>query len=202
MLCLAAALPLWPETVTNRDILDMVKAGLSETVIIEKLRLSETALDVSTSTLVSLKEHGVSAAILSAMLRRASEEKPRPSTDAEYGTVYVYRPEARLSFGTRPYLYVGPSHVARLPNAQHVVLKLPPGPHTIAWAGQDEKIQLDIGPGTVHYLRAILARFKTKLEVIADTQASEELKRTRLIEPKYIERPEMIAAPDVAKKNK
>jgi hypothetical protein len=56
------------EVLTNAKIIDMVKLGLSETIIVEKIRQSECRCDTSTSALAELKTAKVSDAIILTMM--------------------------------------------------------------------------------------------------------------------------------------
>jgi hypothetical protein len=57
------------EVLTNEAIVSMVKAGLSEDLIIMKITSSPNTFDLSTNNLVTLKQQGVSEAILKAMVQ-------------------------------------------------------------------------------------------------------------------------------------
>ncbi len=55
------------ETLTNDDVIAMLNAGLSPTVIVNKIRTSRTNFDLSTSQLIRLKQAGLNDDILQAM---------------------------------------------------------------------------------------------------------------------------------------
>ena len=55
------------ETLTNQEIITMLRVGLSPTVIINKIRASKTQFDLSTNELIKLKDAGVTNEILEAM---------------------------------------------------------------------------------------------------------------------------------------
>jgi hypothetical protein len=57
---------------TNKDVIDMSRLGLSEALIIQKINTAKSAFDVSIPALKSLKESGVSDAVVSAMMQRES----------------------------------------------------------------------------------------------------------------------------------
>jgi len=57
------------ELLNNEKIVKMVKAGLGDNVIIEKIRRSATAFDVSTDKLIELKNQGISDIVLEAMIK-------------------------------------------------------------------------------------------------------------------------------------
>jgi hypothetical protein len=56
------------EVLTNDGVVKMVKAGLPETVIIQKIRSSERKFDTSTDGLVRLKSAGVPDKVIEAMM--------------------------------------------------------------------------------------------------------------------------------------
>jgi hypothetical protein len=60
------------ETVTNQVIIQMVKSGFSEEVIIAKIKSSKNSFDTTASALQELKKSGVSDSIILAMVQNAS----------------------------------------------------------------------------------------------------------------------------------
>ena len=61
---------------TNSDVVAMVKAGLSEDIILSAMDAQATNFDYSALALVDLKNQGVSAKIMDAMLAIAKKQKP------------------------------------------------------------------------------------------------------------------------------
>jgi hypothetical protein len=55
------------EVLTNESVVSMVKAGLSETVIIQKIRTTPRKFDTSTASLIQLKNAGVPDRVIEAM---------------------------------------------------------------------------------------------------------------------------------------
>src|SRR5215207_4336082 len=73
----AAAKPQSVSTsLTNKDILDMVKAGLTADVIVAKVKSSATSFDTSPTILTELKTAGVPDAVILAMVDRPSSGTP------------------------------------------------------------------------------------------------------------------------------
>jgi hypothetical protein len=60
-------------SITNKEIIDMTHLGLSEALVIQKINTSKAAFDVSIPALKSLKDSGVSDAIIAAMMQRQSQ---------------------------------------------------------------------------------------------------------------------------------
>jgi hypothetical protein len=56
------------EILTNDVVISMVKAGLSESLVIAKIRASTTKFDLRADTLISLKAAGVPERVIEAML--------------------------------------------------------------------------------------------------------------------------------------
>ena len=52
----------------NQDVIKMVKAGLDDALIIAKIGSSKCQFDTSTDALIQLKQSGVSAAVLKAIM--------------------------------------------------------------------------------------------------------------------------------------
>lgn len=65
-----AAVAQAPSRMTNQDVIRLVKAGLSENIIVAKIRESraDAQFDTSVDALIALKQAGVSEAIVRAML--------------------------------------------------------------------------------------------------------------------------------------
>jgi hypothetical protein len=73
----AAAKPQSVSTaLTNKDILDMVKAGLTADVIVAKIKSSATSFETSPTVLTELKTAGVPDAVILAMVDRPSSGTP------------------------------------------------------------------------------------------------------------------------------
>lgn len=60
------------ETMTNTEVISLAKAGLNSSLIIGKIRSSKTSFDLSTDSLIKLKQAGVSDDIVAAMLEAKS----------------------------------------------------------------------------------------------------------------------------------
>jgi len=71
-LSLPATTSLAQEVLTNDSVVQMVKAGLPEAVVIAKIRSTATKFDLRTESLVSLKKNGVSDKVLEAMMAPGS----------------------------------------------------------------------------------------------------------------------------------
>src|SRR5215470_12104107 len=59
------------ETLTNQSIVEMLRAGLSERVVIAKIHASPSSFDTSTDALIALKKNGVSEKVIEAMMSPA-----------------------------------------------------------------------------------------------------------------------------------
>jgi hypothetical protein len=75
-LSLPGATSLAQEVLTNDSVIQMVKAGLPEAVVIAKIKSTATKFDLKTDSLVSLKKAGVSDKVLEAMVAAGSGAAP------------------------------------------------------------------------------------------------------------------------------
>ncbi len=71
-LSLPGATSLAQEVLTNDSVIQMVKAGLPEAVVIAKIKSTATKFDLKTDSLVSLKKAGISDKVLEAMVAAGS----------------------------------------------------------------------------------------------------------------------------------
>ena len=77
-----APAPLAPAQLTNKDVLDLHKAGLPEQVLVAKIKSSQTNFDTSPSQLKELKAAGLADAVILAMVE-APVGQPKPSGMAD-----------------------------------------------------------------------------------------------------------------------
>jgi hypothetical protein len=72
--------PVGP-ALTNKDIVDMMKAGLTADVIVAKIKSSETNFDTSPAALAELKAADVPDSVMLAMVKPATASAETPSRD-------------------------------------------------------------------------------------------------------------------------
>src|SRR5438093_4364677 len=79
----ATSLPA-QEVLTNESVTALKKAGLSDSLILAKIRSSPTKFDVSTKALIGLKSAGLSDQIIEAMVSHpgTAASAPAPATAA------------------------------------------------------------------------------------------------------------------------
>lgn len=122
--CLVAASGLAQprETIKNSDVVEMVRAGLSETVIIQKIGTSAPGFSLTTADLLELKKAGVPDRVIGTMQRAAAPTSaappPRENTELQPLRAMMQLPEStRITVAT----------VDRLPQEPHRNLYIPPG---------------------------------------------------------------------------
>ena len=94
--------PAQDEVMTNDEVITLTKAGLSAGIIIGKIRSGKTNFDLSTDSLIKLKQAGVSDDIVGAMLE-AKSGKPIAGSTATAGGADPNDPATRHNYGI--YLY-------------------------------------------------------------------------------------------------
>lgn len=84
------------EVLTNDEVISLSKAGLSNSIIVDKIRASKSKFDLSTDALIKLKQAGISDDIVGAML--AAKTGTSPSTTASAtGTIAAGDPNDPMS---------------------------------------------------------------------------------------------------------
>jgi len=90
------------EVMTNGEVISLVKAGLSKTIIINKIRTSKTNFDLSTDGLINLKKAGIDDDIVHAMLEAKSGKiisSPSSSSDGGGGNADPNDPMSSHGYG-------------------------------------------------------------------------------------------------------
>ena len=85
-LSLPGATSIAQEVLTNDSVIQMVKAGLPEAVVIGKIKSTATKFDLKTDSLVGLKKAGVSDKVLEAMVAAGSGAAPSTAAAATPAT--------------------------------------------------------------------------------------------------------------------
>jgi hypothetical protein len=86
LLALPAAARPQREVLDNAAVVEMSKAGLSASVIAQKIESSETAFDVSSDALIRLKGEGVADEVIEAMLASSGRAADGASSEPEAAT--------------------------------------------------------------------------------------------------------------------
>lgn len=101
------------EVLTNESIVEMVKAGLSERVIIAKIRNSPTKFDTQTDALIALKKNGVPEKVIEAIMSPSAPAAAAapPGSSAPAGSVAMAPPPAAGPARPTVYQIVGGKEV-------------------------------------------------------------------------------------------
>ena len=75
------------EVLTNDSLVSLKKAGLSDSIIISKIRSSQTKFDVSTKGLIGLKNAGLSDQVIEAVVNAGSATTPPAASAASRETI-------------------------------------------------------------------------------------------------------------------
>ncbi len=71
---------------TNKDVINLLKAGLSQQVVSAKIMSSNCAFDTSPDALKKLKAAGVPNAVILEMVKAPSSQREEPAQDSASGT--------------------------------------------------------------------------------------------------------------------
>ena len=94
------------EALTNQSIIEMVKAGLSERIIIARIRTGPNNFDTSTDSLIALKKNGVPEKVIEAIMSPSAAPAASAAAPAPTGNVAMAPPPAMSSAPSRPTVFL------------------------------------------------------------------------------------------------
>jgi hypothetical protein len=173
------------KALTNQDVVDLVKTGLSPDIVNAKIRTSTCEFDTSTAALKGLKDAGVPDSVIVAMVdpsNKTSATADTPKNDAsssDSAHVRVYRPKLLPGSGFNPSIFVDDKEVFRLVNARRCSVRISPGPHTISSDDKSSRIQVDAKAGQEFYISVQelpggFLKGRGKLTLVANEQGKPE----------------------------
>lgn len=184
---------------SNKDVMELFKAGLSADIITAKIRSSRTSFDTSPAALQELKTAGVPDAVILAMVQTptgAAASAPPEAASVATNTgetkalVYVYR---KKNFNTRnmqPSVYVDEVEVARMDDGKFFIIRLDPGKHSLEVNKGHSGAQIDMKAGEAYYFRIDIKPgfLKGRSEVLymQKEQGSLEVQKMNPLEDKWI----------------
>jgi hypothetical protein len=179
---------------TNQDVSEMLKGGLSPDVIIAKIKTGSCNFDTSPEALRSLKDSGAPDNLIVAMVEApAATKKPiadelgeKEAANSETAYLRVYRPHRFTGSALAPSLYVDGKPIARVGSGRRVTVKLNPGTHSVNSDDKSSAISLDAKPGQEYFVRvdeeAGFWKGHGKLTMLAAEQGSPEYRLQKPVE--------------------
>lgn len=89
------------ELLTNKEIIEMTKAGLGQKVILDKIKSTSCEFDSSSKALVELKKAGVEDEIISEIIEKAKKQRERITQTEEKPKEFVNYSESQPSSETK-----------------------------------------------------------------------------------------------------
>jgi len=187
-----------PAPLNNKDVVALVKAGLTADIIVAKIKASRTNFDTSATALQELKAAEVPDAVILAMVQAptgtAANTSPESTAVTNSGdpkaTVYVYR---KKNFNTRnmqPSVYLDGEEVARMDDGKYFAIKLEPGKHRLEVNKGHSGAEIDMKAGEQYYFRIDIKPgfWKGRGEILymQKEQGSLEIQKMNPLEDKWI----------------
>ncbi|HEX8925055.1 MAG TPA: DUF2846 domain-containing protein [Terriglobales bacterium] len=181
VLCQDAAKP-----VTNQDVIEMTKAGLSPEIITAKIKAGPTKFDTSTQGLADLKAAGVSDAVIVAILNPPASVAPDAKPTSEFAYLKVYRHRRYMGSALAPSIYVDQKQITRIGNGRRACIRLTPGKHTIGSDDKSSAITVEMLAGKEYYIRVDeetgFWKGHGRLTLLAAEQGSPEYNQAKPVE--------------------
>ncbi len=94
------------ETVTNKSVIDLTKAGFDSSLIASKIETSDCKFDLSTTGLITLKKANVSPYVITVMMNKSMGSKTTPSSPlkavSEGSVIPAKNSESKIENGSVP----------------------------------------------------------------------------------------------------
>jgi len=190
------------KALTNQDVSDMHRAGLSADVIIAKIKSGPCSFDTSPTALQQLKTDKIPDNIILAMVnapvtgKPAAADKPSATASATAVQLHVYRQKRGINSTFMPSIFVDDKQIARVSNGSRVTIKLSPGIHNIRSDDKSSAISLDAKAGQEYYIRVdeVMGMPKShgKLLMMTPEQGGPEYNLEKPLEDKHKIAREMI----------
>lgn len=178
---------------TNNDVIDLVKSGMSADIIVAKIRTSTCQFDTSAAALKSLKGAGVPDPVIVAMVDPSgksagpSDVSNPVNPDDPFAHVRVYRQRLLPGSNFNPPIFVDDKEVFKLANAKRCSVKVTPGHHVVTSDDKSSRIEIDAKPGQEFYvsvqeLPGGFFKGRGKLTLMSNQQGKPEYKLEKPLE--------------------
>ena len=190
---------------TNKDVTELVKMGLSTDIVLAKIKTSTTNFDTTAAALQELKAAGVPDAVILAMVQAPavdSASKPAAAAGADEAAsggpasgetkalVYVYRKKNFNSRNMQPSVYVDGEEVARMDDGKFFIIKLNPGKHNVEVNKGHSGAEIEMKAGEHYYFRVDIKpgflKGRSEITYMQKEQGSLEVQKMNPLEDKWI----------------
>jgi hypothetical protein len=174
---------------TNKDIADMHRSGLSADVIIAKIKAGPCSFDTSPQALQGLKAEKVPDNVILAMVNAPASGKPAATTSGGSTVVllHVYRQKGVMTSTFKPSIFVDDKQIARMANNSRLTIKLSTGTHTVRSDDKSSVVTVDAKTGQEYYIRVDESaglKVHGKLLMMTPEQGAPEFKLEKPLEDK------------------
>jgi hypothetical protein len=174
---------------TNKDVADMHRSGLSADVIIAKIKAGPCSFDTSPQALQGLKAEKVPDNVILAMVNAPASGKPVATTNAGATVVllHVYRQKGVMTSTFKPSIFIDDKQIARMANNSRMTIKLSTGTHTVRSDDKSSVITVDAKAGQDYYVRVDESaglKVHGKLLMMTPEQGAPEFKLEKPLEDK------------------
>jgi hypothetical protein len=152
------------QVLNNDGVLKLVKAGLSEDLVVTTINSNAGQYDTSAEALVALKEGGASEKVIAAVVNKAAAPKAdaanpaleaRPAVQASgNGTIHIYRYKQFQGSALHPSIYCDEIRLTRISGGRYLDVKVPVGTHTFYADDKQAGAVVNVEAGKDYYFRA------------------------------------------------
>ena len=194
------------QLLNNEGVLKLVKAGLSEDLIVTTINASPGQYDTSATGILALKDGGASEKVISAMIAKSAASitaaaSPASSGDVPPGlaarpagqpgapgTVHIYRYKQYEGSALHPSIYCDEARLARLPSGRFLEVKVPAGQHIFYADDKQAGAVVNVEPGKDYYFRTELQtgfwKGHFRLNMVQPEQGKYDVEKLKPLEDK------------------
>jgi Protein of unknown function (DUF2846) len=174
---------------TNKDIADMHRSGLSADVIIAKIKAGPCSFDTSPQALQGLKAEKVPDNVILAMVNAPASGKPVATANGGSTVVllHVYRQKGVMASTFKPSIFIDDKQIARMANNSRMTIRLSTGTHTVRSDDKSSVVTVDAKAGQEYYIRVDESaglKVHGKLLMMTPEQGTPEFKLEKPLEDK------------------
>ncbi len=180
---------------TNQDVMGMVKTGLSQEVVLAKIKVGPCGFDTTPDALKALKAADVPDAVILAMVEASAatmkmpvttEPNLKPAAGLELAHLRVYRQRRFVGAALAPSIYIDGTQIARVGDGRRCTIKLTAGTHTVRSDDKSSVISIEAKAGEEYFVRVEEAtgfwKGHGKLTMVPAEQGAPEYKLQKPVE--------------------
>jgi len=153
------------QVLNNDSIIKLVKAGLSDDLIVSTINASPGAYDTTADGIIALKSAGASDKVVAAIVQKSAAPPPPPiqaaapapaaaTPSSGMATVYIYRHKKFEGSALKPSVFCDSTNLGRVASGRFLEVKVPAGEHVFHADLEHANVTVNLEAGKDYYFIA------------------------------------------------